>query len=193
MRKFVISDLHFGHDNVLTYEPMRSKYASNTEEMDEFLIKKWNSIVKPDDHTYIAGDFSFHDDKKTKEILNRLNGFKHLIFGNHDFDTTHSKFISMGFSSVQMELILKISKNFMVKINHFPYKGNSSNEAGSYEKFRPVHQKGIWLVHGHMHSKGKKIDVENQSICISCELWNFTPVNFDNILALVNKELLEIK
>src|SRR5687767_12637085 len=53
--------------------------------MDEALIKNWNKAVDPDDNIYILGDFSFHKPKTTEWILSRLNGNKHLVFGNHDY------------------------------------------------------------------------------------------------------------
>lgn len=187
MRKFAIADLHFGHSKILEYEEIRGKKFKSVSDMDEHLILKWNRIVNPDDHTYIVGDFSFHSAEKTTEILSRLNGKKHLIMGNHDFQYSPSKLFSMGFSSVQMELIMKLSKTVMVKMNHFPYKGDSENEKGRYAQFRPLKQDGIWLLYGHMHSKGTKINVEEKSICVSAELLNFTPINLDNILAMIQK------
>ena len=188
MRKFTISDLHFGHKNILTYEKIRKDlFGDSVEKMNEYLIEKWNKTVDPEDHVYYVGDFSFSNNSLTKELISKLNGHIHLIMGNHDFQVSPTKFLSMGIRSVQMESIIRLSKQVMIKLNHFPYSGDSDSEKGRYEMFRPVKQDGIWLVHGHMHSKGIKIDYEQKSICVSGELWKFTPINLDHILAIINK------
>lgn len=190
MKRFAISDLHFGHENVLKYEPIRSKVGESVKEMDHNLIKRWNSIVSTDDHVYIVGDFSFHDSQTTRNILSTLNGHKHLIVGNHDFHYTTSKLLSMGFSSVQMELKLQLAKDVFVKLNHFPYKSQSENlefERGDYSSYLPSKEDGVWLIHGHSHSKGTKFSEENKSICVSVELWNFYPVNLDTLVGEIRK------
>ena len=82
---YVISDTHFGHNNIIKYEHRDSKLNITTiQEHDEELIKRWNNVVKPGDLVLILGDFSFHKAVKTSEILTQLNGDKVLIEGNHD-------------------------------------------------------------------------------------------------------------
>ena len=62
------------------------------EQMNSRLIAKWNSRVKPEDTTYILGDFCcFGNDRgvsgsrtKAREWLEQLNGTKIIILGNHD-------------------------------------------------------------------------------------------------------------
>lgn len=56
MSIFYISDLHFGHQNVLKFD--HRPYA-NTEEMDRDMIRKWNDRVGKDDDVYVVGDFLF--------------------------------------------------------------------------------------------------------------------------------------
>jgi len=76
-----ISDLHFGHKNILTYDE-RPFYT--VSEMDNTLIRNWNEVVKDKDVVYILGDVSWYDSEKTRDILRQLNGRKRLIIGNHD-------------------------------------------------------------------------------------------------------------
>jgi len=79
--KFYISDLHFGHENIirLCHRPF-----SGVEQMDETLIENWNKVVKPDDEVYVLGDIVFRSSKKPTEYFERLNGKKYLVKGNHD-------------------------------------------------------------------------------------------------------------
>jgi len=185
IRKFTTADLHLGHGKIRNYESLRAKFSS-VEEMDNYLIKRWNSVVSPIDHVYLLGDVSFHDDEKTKELIDQMNGVKHLILGNHDKDRSWPKWIKCGFASVQSELILQAAKDLRLKFSHYPYVGDNANEGRFLDK-RPVKQEGTWLVHGHMHSKGSKFDEKNEQICVSGELWDFKPVNIDNILASIRK------
>lgn len=83
MHTFAVSDLHFGHSNIIRYcmRPYKS-----SQEMDETLIKNYNSVVTNDDHVYFLGDFSLSNDPTyLNYIFHRLNGkLKYLIKGNHD-------------------------------------------------------------------------------------------------------------
>lgn len=81
MRIFYISDSHHGHFNVIRYD---NRPFSSVEEMDDEQIRRWNSVVTPEDIVYILGDFSWYKEDKTLEILDKLNGRKVLIKGNHD-------------------------------------------------------------------------------------------------------------
>ena len=82
---FLISDTHFGHANSLTFKrddgsPLRA--FSSCEEMDEHMVSQWNSVVRPNDKVIHLGDVVIN--KKFLPILNRLNGKKKLVCGNHD-------------------------------------------------------------------------------------------------------------
>ena len=50
-----ISDLHFGHANILKFD---NRPFRNTEEMETSLIENWNNTVLAGDTTYILGDFA---------------------------------------------------------------------------------------------------------------------------------------
>lgn len=76
-----ISDLHFGHANILKFD---NRPFRNTEEMETALIENWNSTVSAGDTTYILGDFCWGKEPDWKRIVPLLNGNKVLIRGNHD-------------------------------------------------------------------------------------------------------------
>ena len=80
--KFYTSDLHFGHEKILVYE---DRPFASVEDMDECLIQNWNRKVKKGDDVYILGDFGFVTGKRANKLLNKLNGKKYLIKGNHDY------------------------------------------------------------------------------------------------------------
>jgi len=77
------SDPHFGHTNMAIKRGFNS-----ADEMDNHIITEWNKVVSKKDVTYILGDITM--EKNNYEVLNRLNGIKKIIGGNHD-ELTHSK------------------------------------------------------------------------------------------------------
>lgn len=80
---YIISDTHFGHDNIAQFEPSRLVHmaSSGYTTHDEWLISQWNSVVKEDDVILHLGDFAF---KNIQDVQHKLNGRKILILGNHD-------------------------------------------------------------------------------------------------------------
>ena len=83
---FLISDTHFGHRPMYEYihtdgKRVRREYSS-VEEGDEDMVSKWNSVVGPKDKVYHLGDVFIN--RVARHILDRLNGTKVLIKGNHD-------------------------------------------------------------------------------------------------------------
>lgn len=78
---FFTSDLHFFHENIIKF---CNRPFKNAKEMNEALVDNWNSVVTPQDVTYILGDVSFGKPDETRSIIRQLNGSKILIKGNHD-------------------------------------------------------------------------------------------------------------
>lgn len=78
---FFTSDHHFGHKNIIKFS---NRPFQNVEEMDEFMIQRWNEKVSADDEVYYLGDMGLCSPNKLKKILDRLNGKIYLINGNHE-------------------------------------------------------------------------------------------------------------
>lgn len=84
MSLFAIADTHlsFGTDKPMdTFE--------GWENYTERLFEKWNKIVNENDDVVIAGDISwamdFSELKKDFDFLEKLNGNKIILKGNHDY------------------------------------------------------------------------------------------------------------
>ena len=105
MRWFT-ADTHFYHEGVIKF--CKRPY-SNAAEMNEALIDNWNKRVKPRDHIYVLGDFSWNGVQKMKLITQRLNGYKHLVRGNHDL-AAH-KMLWAGFDEVHENIQLKLTND----------------------------------------------------------------------------------
>ena len=136
------SDTHFGHKNILDYQPNR-KFTS-VDEMDEFLIETWNSKVKSNDIVFHLGDFSLCSDSKSARIYTQLKGIKYLIRGNHDKESTVNLFNDRLFNKCFDYLKIKVDKQLIV-LFHYPI---AQWEQKSY---------GTFHFHGHSHNRNSGI------------------------------------
>ncbi len=167
--------------------------------MDEEIIRRWNSVVSPEDTVYLLGDIALGPIDVSLPKVARLNGFKIAVMGNHD-----RPFMRAGkadeeawfqrYEEVFQEVIhwegdlVDIGPNLTtVKISHFPYTGDHT-EADRHSEHRPV-DVGTPLVHGHTHSKDK-LTLSNKGtkqIHVGMDAWNFTPVNANTILDILGE------
>jgi calcineurin-like phosphoesterase family protein len=192
---FITSDPHFGHNNILTYEPNRKKVLGETiSEHDANLLKRINQRVKPTDTLIIPGDFSFSDDIASyrKQILcqNVI-----LVLGNHD-KASMTQYYKAGFSLVCHEITIKIAKEY-VRIRHHPYRKPWYKTIFPWQykekdrNKRPRDQGGF-LIHGHIHSGGhdgssRAWKIKNRQINVGVDVWNYYPVSQQEIEGLINK------
>lgn len=77
------SDTHFGHKNIIK---LCNRPYEDAAQMDEDMIAKWNSVIKPNDIVWHLGDLSMHRStwQPDAKIVERLHGRKNIIVGNHD-------------------------------------------------------------------------------------------------------------
>ena len=159
-RTFIISDTHFGHSKMLefkNYDGTPVRPFSSVEEMDELMVERWNSVVKQEDKVYHLGDVVMS--KKSLPILDRLNGKKTLIAGNHDiFDT---KIYLKYFDNMRGYRVLN---NFI--LSHIPI------HPDSIERWKGN-------IHGHLHGNTMS-DPRYFSVCV--EQINYTPIDMEEII-----------
>ena len=159
------ADLHLGHTNIIKY---CQRPFNTVAEMNYYLLKQWNSTVKPDDTVFHIGDF----------CLGRINDYLSLGFqgtiiflrGNHDKESC----------IVDIRVRLR-GKEFL--LTHRP------------EETSPGYP--LCLV-GHIHEKWKfktmQFEKYKWDVCnVGVDVWNFKPVNIDTILSEYNKWKLNIK
>ena len=63
---WLASDTHFCHDRAFVYEP---RGFSCIGDMNEAIVERWNSVVKPGDIVYHLGDVMLNDNDKGKVII----------------------------------------------------------------------------------------------------------------------------
>ena len=78
---YFTADLYLGHEGIIRF---CNRPFTSVSEMDEVLIRNWNSRITDRDDVYILGDLMHKSKKKPENVLGELKGRKHLIIGNHD-------------------------------------------------------------------------------------------------------------
>lgn len=136
---FITSDLHFSHKRIIEFCPKTRGHYRDVTHMNEDMIVQWNNHVGPTDHTYILGDVCFGNAAVAVETLNRLNGTKTLITGNHDRKLVEKEIFRNCFVKVTPYLDFHY-KSTQVVMFHYPILEWAECHKGS------VH------LHGHLHA-----------------------------------------
>ncbi|MBP5533338.1 MAG: metallophosphoesterase [Lachnospiraceae bacterium] len=142
--RFYIADLHFFHDTLNREMDMRG--FENEEKMNEYMIRQWNSRIRKNDEVMILGDFSLGKGEETAEILNRLNGTKFLITGNHDKFVEDKKFDTKLFRWIKPYEEVKDNKRKVI-LSHYPvfcYNGQYRLDTDGNPK--------TYMLYGHVHN-----------------------------------------
>lgn len=113
---FFTSDLHFSHKNVIKY---CQRPFEGIAEMERILIENWNSVVGPQDTVYVLGDVFFCGKQRAEDIIKKLNGYKILVKGNHDWPTEKMK--TVGFNEAHKQLKVELLGHH-IKLCHFPFR-----------------------------------------------------------------------
>ena len=152
------SDLHLNHKNAIRFT---QRPFSSLDQMNRQLIENFNSIVKPKDTLYLLGDVCLFREKEKYEIeslINRLNGNKILVYGNHDDPETFE-----CYSDVAAYKEIKYHRRKLV-LFHYPIVNNEWN--GGYGHGKEMGKKNrknaSIMLHGHIHSKGPHYNRENR-------------------------------
>lgn len=154
--QYVISDTHFGHENIIEY---CDRPFASVEEMNRALVENWNTTVSPQDSVLFLGDVRHHPSPLTEwGWLRRLNGNKLIVRGNHDGGLSHNAPVPVVESCV---------------IQHGRYE--------FYCEHQPVDYSG-WQIHGHVHQNAPLIDRENQNVNVSVEATGYQPIPMDDII-----------
>ena len=178
MKTFFISDTHFSHKNIIKYE---ERPFSSVDAMDEAMILNWNNKVSNNDRVFIIGDFIFGDEERALEILDRLNGQKFMIKGNHD-SFLKSKAVRAKFGWIKDYAEIKIDGKSICMF-HYPI-----------HRWNKAHHGSIHLF-GHVHSNYRSnhpMDKPHEnSYNVGVDVNNFEPCTLEEIIHN-NKKWVEV-
>lgn len=159
------SDTHFDHANMITKfvlaDGSPARKFSCVEEMNETMIDRWNAVVRPSDHIYHLGDVTMHRQigQIKYRILDRLQGHKRLLLGNHDADKVQNYLLWFKkiFASRVIDRIL---------FTHIPV------HVESLGRFQAN-------VHGHTHHQ--RLAAPYVNVCV--EQTGYSPLSLEEIKA----------
>jgi calcineurin-like phosphoesterase family protein len=163
------SDTHFGHRNMTNEGKNYSNRPFDTiVQMDETLIANWNAAVDQDDDIYHLGDFAMGK-TPAPQILSRLNGRKHLIWGNHDSNQVRQL---PEWTSSQPYLEINLDGQFIVLCHYSMRVWNKSH-------------RGAIMLYGHSHGSLPGTD---QSCDVGVDNMGLKPVTLEEIRRYLRKQ-----
>ena len=191
--RYYISDCHFFHGEL--NDKMDCRGFGSTEEMNAYMLKKWNTKVRPNDEVVILGDLSWGKPDETKALLNRLTGRLYLIIGNHDRFHENNAYRTNRFVWMKHYEELKDNKRKII-LSHYPimcYNGQYYRNEKGEEK--------TYMLYGHVHDtmdqrlierfqditrntrrtdrNGKEVHIPCNMINCFCMYSDYTPLTLD--------------
>lgn len=147
------------------------------EEMNETMIERHNSVVKPSDEFYDLGDFMFGiSPRRMAEVLSRLNGHKTIVLGNHDNADYLREVYKFGYNpklrtvhSRILELHGKTWGGYRPTLCHYPMLSWNASFHGSFQ------------LHGHTHGH-IPFDPTIRRLDVGVDSHNFTPISWEEVV-----------
>lgn len=131
--EFYIADTHFFDRKCIQYD---GRPFSNIEEMNETMIRNWNSVVGQEDTVYLVGDYSYGNGADIVSTAQRLKGRKILIRGNHDND------VNLNYAFAEIYDYLEVhTEDATVILCHYPL-----------SSFRDMQKGNTVHLYGHVHN-----------------------------------------
>ncbi len=164
MTIWLVSDTHFGHENIIRY---CARPFANAAEMDAAMIERWNAVVKPEDHVWHLGDVAMRT-HAMRAIVPQLHGHKRLLRGNHDIFAT-ADYVKVGFKEVAAYRVID-----NVICSHIP-----------------IHELSLklqWLgnIHGHIHERPS---FGPRYLNVSVEQTDYRPITLEDAKARLRKQI----
>ena len=171
---WLISDTHFNHNKNFIFQ---NRGFSTIEEMNETIISRWNSIVKPDDIVYHLGDVSLGDAAAGAALVRRLNGRIRLAIGNHDTDKKINSYkLLPNIEDIQFGYRME-QKGRTLLLTHYPQLTGNFDQDKTYS------------IHGHTHSSEFFSEEYDLMFNVSCEATSCTPLNLETMMYLIQNHL----
>lgn len=179
---WITSDTHFGHANICKFtnsngEPLRP--WDDVIEMEDELVRRWNSCVNPNDFIIHCGDVSMNKTGYDR-VINRLNGRKILVIGNHD--TFNLDVYQKHWEHITSMLVIYDK----AIITHIPV------HPSSIERFHVN-------IHGHLHANvvlNPDGTPDQHYRCVSVEHTDYYPVLLKNVIydahTVINQETNDV-
>ena len=143
--------------------------------MDAALMKNWNAVVTPQDEVYHLGDFAFENDPvKVVELLQRLNGRKYFIWGNHDKQMRDQRIVN-EFVWQKHYYELNFNKRLYV-LSHYPMLTWNGAHRGSF------------MLHGHCHGSVDYLNKSTTRLDVGVDSHGLFPLSIEDVDKIMAKK-----
>ncbi len=118
---------------------------ADAQEMNAYMLERWNRKVRKNDEVVILGDLSWGKAQETNELLEKLNGRLYLIQGNHDRFLKNKEYNAARFVWIRPYEEMKDNRRKVV-LCHYPvmcYNGQYRTD----DKGDPK----TYMLYGHVH------------------------------------------
>ena len=183
-RLYFTSDLHFCHDREFIWAERGFKSVS---EMNETIIRNWNSMIDENDDCYVLGDIMLGDNTQGLECLKQLRGHIHIIRGNHD-TVKRIPLYESCYNVVKVsnaEYIKAEGYNFY--LSHYP-----TITANLDDGDKPL--KAILInLYGHTHQKNNFYVDRPNMYHVGVDSHNCKPIEIGTIIDEIKEKMSECK
>lgn len=169
MKLFLTSNQQFGRAGAIK---AYSRSFDDVDDMNEYMIDQWNSVVGESDSVFVLGNFAWQPEI-AEEISNRLNGTIYVMEGEWD---------RASHEIIKIQSTQKIH-HLTEGIRNLP----TSNMVLSYWPLLDWLKKkdGAISFVGHP-GKAYKTDHKKRIVNVTCDRWDFKPVGAIEMMKLYN-------
>jgi len=166
------SDFHCGHKNIIRID---GRPFEDLRDMEDKLIARWNTRVKPNDTVYHLGDFAWTFNTALR-VIPKLNG--HLVFikGNHDKSWWKPERVAKEIPQANLcndsiHILHNAEDCPSIVLCHYPMRS------------WPGSARGSWHLYGHTH---RKLSDYGKSMCVCLNVWDYNLVSLDTVREHMN-------
>ena len=178
MKIFLTSNQQFGRPGAI--KAYKRPFAS-LEEMNLHLINKWNCVVSDEDAVFVLGNFVW-DPEIGEQLIEQLNGEIYVIDG--EYDRASEDMVSLKKDDGKIRFISEgIRRMLKVKsvLSYWPLAD------------WPKKKQGFVSFIGHPNYKKYKSSHKSKIANVTCDAWDFKPIELTKITTLysdpdLNKE-----
>ncbi len=154
---FLMSDLHYGHANVLKFGEGRN--FSDLKEMNQYIKDTLSRTIKPEDILFDLGDLFWKTpQEELYEVCSLFPPETYKILGNHDKESLYvggnpilGKYFSGVYDILDIHVIYK-EEDIMITLSHYPFLSWNHSHWGSLN------------IHGHTHGNIDTLNSESQDL-----------------------------
>lgn len=142
------------------------------------MVRRWNSVVSPNDKVYVLGDVAMK--QQHLATVGRCNGRKTLIRGNHDIFSI--KDYLKYFSEVH-GVRYPETRDFV--LSHIPLHPDSVRERYKYNVHGHLHANRVMIPDAFVKNR-QVIDPMYLSVCV--EQIDYTPIHHEEVLRRLEEQ-----